>query len=79
MSMGAAFPQRVSAEASAVPRWRKPARVAINPPEFHLHEADGPIAAFGFGESHHLPLHRFLTNTSSPFHLICPFGFTRRT
>src|SRR4029453_337308 len=37
---------------AAMPRRGKLARVAIDAPQFHLHEADSPIAPIGFGYPH---------------------------
>src|SRR3954464_13790672 len=46
-------------DAPAVPRRRKVARDAINPPQFHMHEPDEPIAARGFRQANQLTAHRF--------------------
>ena len=63
ISIGASFPQRPpsfpSADAAAVPRRRKAARLPINAAEFDVHETHRPIAAWRFREPHDFPADRF--------------------
>ena len=77
--MGTTFPQLLDggalAETPAVPRRRKAARVTIDPPEFHAHEADRPVAALRFRQPHTFAPDGFADEDPVPLPLDLPLFF----